>query len=352
MVKYTELSQAFSGKRILITGHTGFKGSWLSILLHNFGAKLYGYSLKKNENNLIYSSEVSKLFECEKFANVVDYIALKDYVEFVSPDYIFHLAAQPLVSQSYEDPIETINTNIIGVANLLEATRNSLNINAIIIVTTDKVYFNDERGEKFHENCKLGGKDIYSASKAGAEVIVESYYHSFFKFSKIRLLTVRSGNVIGGGDFCLNRIVPDIIRSVTKKQILDVRAPNSIRPWLHVLDPLFGYLFLAAKKSLPEGQIAYNISPRDNGKKVEEIIELARAYFPNLETNYTLDNQFKESISLSLDGSLLESVGYKSKLGFEESIDLTLKWYDDYFSGLGVLDLCYRDIKTYIDYDA
>jgi CDP-glucose 4,6-dehydratase len=241
-----EVTNFYKNKRIFITGHTGFKGIWLTSALLNFGAKITGLSLndekKKLFNEYIKNKEIKSYF-----GNVENYSFLKKVIKKAKPQIIFHLAAQSLVINSYKEPLRTFKTNTFGTLNLLEIARNVSAIKSVIIVTSDKCYKNYGKFKFYKETDALGGVDPYSSSKAAVEIFADSYLKSFFLKSKIGLATVRAGNVIGGGDWSKNRIVPDCIRSIQRKNKLTIRNPNHIRPWQHVLDPVNGYLLLAMK---------------------------------------------------------------------------------------------------------
>lgn len=231
-------------KNVFITGHTGFKGSWLSIWLINLGANVYGYSLKPKKQSLFNNLELKNKLKKNIYGDIRDFNYLKKTIKNSKPEIVFHLAAQPLVIDSYHKPLETFDTNILGTANLLEACRNEWRIKSIVCITTDKCYKNKEWIYGYREVDELGGHDPYSSSKACAELVTSSYVNSFLK-NKINVATVRAGNVIGGGDWSANRIVPDIIKSYNLNKKLIVRNPNATRPWQHVLEPLSGYIKLA-----------------------------------------------------------------------------------------------------------
>jgi CDP-glucose 4,6-dehydratase len=237
----------YKNKRILITGHTGFKGSWLTYLLAKHGAKVFGFALAPNTKPSLYSQLNLDNYCTSTICDINNSNAITSEIIKIQPDFIFHLAAQPLVRHSYVQTLETINTNIVGTANVLEACRSLMNKCCIVCVTTDKVYQNNEWSYPYREIDTLGGHDPYSASKAAAEIIIESYRKSFFSTGNIQVASARAGNVIGGGDWSNDRIIPDLVRSIVKNVSLKVRYPYAIRPWQHVLDPLFGYLFLAKK---------------------------------------------------------------------------------------------------------
>ena len=236
----------FQGKRVLITGHTGFKGFWLSMILKSLGADVTGVSLKTDKDVKSHFGTLNgpSLIKTHNF-DIRNLSLLKELIEKIKPNYIFHLAAQALVSESFRDPLNTFTTNTIGTINLLESLRQiNIECNAIMI-TSDKVYENVEWVYGYRENDKLGGSDPYSASKACAELSIQTYFKSFLDNSNINLCIARAGNVIGGGDWSQNRLVPDCIRSWTKNEVVKLRSPKSTRPWQHVFDPINGYLTLA-----------------------------------------------------------------------------------------------------------
>ena len=279
MENIKRLKKFWSKKRVLITGHTGFKGSWLSIILTYLNSTVDGYSLKPKKNSLFNKSMILQKLNSNTYANINDSTRLKKKIRDCKPEIIFHLAAQPLVIESYKDPLKTLNTNIIGTANLLESIRNIKSIKSVVIITTDKVYKIKKNNRLYKELDQLGGFDPYSASKVGAEIVVESYIKSFFENSNLRnrISTARAGNVIGGGDFSENRLIPDIVSAINNKKKLKVRNPNHIRPWQHVLDPLMGYLILAEKQytnKMDNNEHTWNFGPKKNNfKKVIDIVK-------------------------------------------------------------------------------
>ena len=236
-------SKFWSGKKVLITGHTGFKGSWMSVWLSLLGAEIYGYSLNPPTNPSLYDLlGIQKLLRKEQIADIGDFELLKAFMAQTQPEILFHLAAQPLVRESYSNPLTTIMTNVIGTANVLEAARVLSTIKVFVNVTTDKCYDNIGFSVAYNENNKLGGNDVYSASKAASELLSHAYRRSFyqknFTDSRVRLATARAGNVIGGGDFAKDRLIPDIVRAIDQNHPVILRNPESVRPWQHVLDPL------------------------------------------------------------------------------------------------------------------
>jgi len=264
----------FRGRRVLVTGHTGFKGSWLSLWLRELGADVTGYALAADDPSMFRALELQSI--CDSIENDIrDADALTDVIDRVRPDFVFHLAAQSLVLASYDDPLATIQTNVIGTANVLDALRRIGHPCTAIIVTSDKCYENREWVYAYRENEPMGGHDVYSMSKGAAELVVASYRRSFFDDAKIRVASARAGNVIGGGDWAENRIVPDAIRALSSSQPIDVRNPHAIRPWQHVLDPLGGYLLLASRLA-NDAQCAdaWNFGPvAEDTRTVEELVE-------------------------------------------------------------------------------
>ena len=242
-----DLRKFWRNKKVFVTGHTGFKGTWLIIFLNLLKAKTYGYSLKAPKNSIFNQTKSFNLVKKNYYSNINDFKTLKQKLQTTKPHIVFHLAAQSLVTKSYEDPIKTFTTNIIGTLNLLEVVRKIKSVKSVVIITTDKVYKIKRKNLPFTENDELGGNDPYSASKASTEIAVKSYIKSFFSENKkgIKVSTARSGNVLGGGDYSKNRILPDIINSINKQKKLVIRNPKHIRPWQHVIEPVFGYLILA-----------------------------------------------------------------------------------------------------------
>ena len=328
------------GKKVLITGHTGFKGSWLSAWLAKLGAQLYGYSIAPPTQPSMYELlQTDKLFSNQVLADIRDKDILKGFIEEVQPEILFHLAAQPLVRESYLNPYDTITTNIIGTANVLEAARSCSFLRVIVNITTDKCYENKGSSVCFTEDDKLGGNDVYSASKSSTELITHAYRQSFFLNCvgerALRIATVRAGNVIGGGDFAKDRLVPDMIRSIFRKEPIVLRNPDAIRPWQHVLDPIYGYLLLAQRLyDTPNHDLdqAYNFGPnRESLKTVQEIVSLLLSQF-GLQY-YDIVNlhnqQFHEEKYLGLNSNKA-----KEYLGWEPTLDLpsALRFTADWFS--------------------
>ena len=327
----------WKNKKVLVTGHTGFKGSWLVIWLKILGAKVYGYSLKPSTNPSLYKlSKIEQIINRSYIKDIRNLKSLKKVINSVKPSIVFHLAAQPSVRYSYNKPIETIETNILGSTNLLEISKNNKNIKAIVMIATDKVYKNDEKKISFNENHALGGKDIYSASKASSELILNAYIHSFFNDKIIRLASARSGNVIGGGDWTKDRIVTDSISAFSKNKNLIIRYPEAIRPWQHVLEPLYGYILLAQKIYQSEGKKyvgSWNFGPKtQNNKRVIDLVKkLKKDMKSKSKIRIVKEKKLLESKFLLLNSSKSSKLlKWKKYLSFNKTIELTVDWYNDY----------------------
>ncbi|MTI38244.1 CDP-glucose 4,6-dehydratase [Fulvivirga lutimaris] len=329
-----DIRSAFKDKRILVTGHTGFKGSWLLTILTELGSKVRGYSLPPEKNGLFDQIEGHLL--CESvYGDILDKDKLNETILDYQPHYVFHLAAQSLVLKSYSQPNYTFEVNGIGTANLLMSLSKLKNECSIVIVTTDKVYENEEQNHTFSENDPLGGHDPYSASKACAEIITSSIRGSFFKNSNQYIATARAGNVIGGGDWSENRLLPDIARALIDGDPIKLRNPNSVRPWQHVLDPLYGYLRLAVMLNTGNEhfQGAYNFGPLSNDVfTVSDMSKLAVDCWGSggIEISES-QNAKKEAKYLSLDSRKAnKGLQWEPKLSVEESIKWTIDWYSNY----------------------
>lgn len=269
------------GQRILVTGQTGFKGSWLSIWLRELGAEVWGLSLAPATTPSLYELAGLKELFPHRTIDIRDRFSVLAALRDIEPAVVFHMAAQPLVLKSYEDPLETFDTNIVGSMNVLEAVRQTDSVRSLVYVTSDKCYRNDESGRPYSEVDALGGSDPYSASKAGAEIVFGSYVHSFLsRISHLGAVSVRSGNVIGGGDWSDKRLIPDCVRRLTAHEPVILRNPSSVRPWQHVLDPLAGYLMLAADLLVePQGREgAWNFGPDSTSfRSVDYVASIAVA---------------------------------------------------------------------------
>ena len=326
----SDLKRTFEGKSVFLTGHTGFKGAWMSLWLSRMGAEVHGYSLdEKDPHGLFRSASLANCIGSHFLGDLLDEDYLEDCFEKADPDFVFHFAAQPLVRDSYRDPRSTYASNVTGTINLLELLRSSSKPCVAIFVTSDKCYENVETGSSFKETDALGGFDPYSSSKACCEIIVSSWRNSFFASKdKIRIATVRAGNVIGGGDWSKDRIIPDAIRSLSAKKEIPVRNPSSVRPWQHVLDPIYGYLKLAHMIEVSslgsENSInlcsAFNFGPDEYSQKtvMDLILEVLKHWKGNW-VDSSNPNDLHESKLLRLDIDKAAScLNWQPVWGFEQ----------------------------------
>lgn len=339
----------YQGRKVLVTGHTGFKGSWLCLWLQKLGAEVIGISLP-NDN--------SKHFELlalsmKSYEYDISNPGVMELIREISPDVVFHLAAQALVRRSYNSPIETYQSNLIGSLHVYEACRQTPSVKALVSITSDKVYENKEWHWPYRENDRLGGKDPYSASKACVELMTHSYRESFLKEEKsgILLATTRSGNVIGGGDWAEDRIVPDVMRATYKGEAVRIRNPHSIRPWQHVLDPLSGYLVVGQKLLEHHVDVAvpWNFGPNDANHSVRALVDVASEIWDKLK--FELDTPVedrKEAGILHIDNSLAgKKLEWHPIWDFEQSVRMTVHWYRAYFEGKECNSE--RDLNTYLN---
>ena len=320
----------WKNKKVFITGHTGFKGCWLAIILLNFGAQIKGYSLKPEKNSLYNDINLSKKIN-SKYGDIRDINILKKEINNFKPEFLFHLAAQPLVLNSYKDPYNTFSTNILGTLNVLECIKDQKSIKSSIIVTTDKCYQNQEKKKIFSETDSLGGKDPYSWSKVCAEYLTETYLKEFLCNSKSNIATVRGGNVIGAGDYGKSRIVPDIIRSIKNNKIIKIRNPKSIRPWQHVIDCLSGYVNLSKKLYKDKKYCgAWNFGPNiKNNYTVNEITKtLIKICKYKKKYKVEKDSSSKEAKYLLLSNKKAKKyLGWKPIISINDSLKLTAEWH-------------------------
>ena len=349
----------FKGKKILITGHTGFKGSWLTLWLIKLGAKVIGYSLEPPTKPSLF--EILNLKEkiIHIIGDIRDEEKLKNIFKKYKPEIVFHLAAQSLVRFSYKEPKLTYETNVIGTLNVLEAVRETKSVRVVIIVTSDKCYENKEWVYGYRENDPLGGYDPYSSSKACAELVVEAYRNSFFnpknygKGHQVALATVRAGNVIGGGDWQVDRLIPDCVRALSKGKPIKIRNPNAIRPWQHVLEPLSGYLILAQKMWEEPTKYceAWNFGPYEKDiATVKEIVEKVINLWGKGKYEVESDTQFHEAGLLRLDISkAMIKLGWYPKWNLDIALEKTIKWYKMFYKGKeDMLRYSLQEIKSYI----
>jgi len=330
MLGLTALNDAYRGRRVLITGHTGFKGSWLALWLTQLGAKVTGVSLAPPTSPNHW--DLLRLQVAEHRVDVRDYAAVASAVTDSKPECVFHLAAQSLVRRSYAGPLDTWSTNVMGTANLLEACRSVSSVRAIVAVTTDKCYENDRRTSPYDEDDRLGGHDPYSASKAAAELAASSYRAAFMSSASSALIaTARAGNVIGGGDWAEDRLIPDLMRAQSRGERLTVRSPGATRPWQHVLDCLSGYLQLGAH--LLGGRLdaarAWNFGPdsRDT-RTVADLLASMQAHWPGLRWEAGRAEGPHEALTLSLNSDRARKLlGWRRTWSFDEATRATSTWY-------------------------
>lgn len=338
-------------RRVLVTGHTGFKGSWLAFWLHQLGAEVTGIALPPDPQFSLYNQLQLAELVSSHFSDVRDSNELRDLVQKAAPEVVLHLAAQALVRPSYRDPVATFATNVMGSVHLLDAVRATPSVRTVVMVTTDKVYLNNESGVAFSENDRLGGHDPYSASKAASEIAIASYAQAFFAQSGVAVSSARCGNIIGGGDWGVDRIIPDAVRAWTTESTLNVRRPNATRPWQHVLDGVFAYLELAYQTAhRPELAGAYNFGPNpDASGRVRDVVELAKTQFGQGNVLYATETEGPhEAQALRLDVSKAASMlGLTQRWHLAETVERTMHWYRDFYAGQNARELCLKDIKAY-----
>ncbi len=348
-----EFGGAFSGSRVLVTGHTGFKGAWLSRWLLDLGAELTGYALEPDTTPALFTDLGLAAAMDSRIGDIRDAERVAALIAEVRPDVVLHLAAQPLVRRSYAEPRYTFEVNVLGTVNMLEAVRSSESCRVLVNVTTDKVYANAETGEAFAEDRPLGGHDPYSASKAGSEIVTASYRDSFFSGpDTAAIATARAGNVIGGGDWAEDRLVPDCARALSAGRPLVVRNPDSVRPWQHVLEPLSGYLHLAASL-LGDGALAgpYNFGPDPlAARTVGEVADrFVAAWGEGSWESPDLGAQPHEAAQLQLDIGKAERVlGWRPVWAFDDTIQRTAVWYHAYTGGEDAIALVEADFDAYL----
>jgi len=320
------------GRRVLVTGHTGFKGSWLCHWLDTLGAKVHGFALDPpTEPNLYTIARVRSTLAGEHIADIRDPDVVAHALAESRPEIVLHLAAQPLVRNSYAEPVDTYGVNVLGTIHLLEAIRGVDSIRVVINVTTDKCYANREWTRAYKEDDALGGRDPYSSSKACSELVTAAYRDSFFASAGVAVATARAGNVIGGGDFAADRLVPDFLRAVDSGSVLRVRSPHATRPWQHVLEPLSGYLLLAERAHAEPAAFAaaFNFGPSDDdSREVGWLVERLAAESPGARWEIDRAPRPHEAQSLKLDSSLARSrLGWQPCWHVDGALERTLAWH-------------------------
>lgn len=341
----------WTGKRVLITGHSGFKGGWLSLMLHKEGARLTGLSLRPETDPNLYT--VAKVGDCVEtwFADIRSTDKVQEIFRTVKPEVVFHLAAQALVRRSYADPVGTIETNVIGTVNILEAARNCPSVQVLINVTSDKCYENRNVVWPYREYDPMGGSDPYSGSKGCAELVANAYRRSFFSGGDKKLVSVRAGNVVGGGDWSQDRLVPDCVRAFSRKEKVLVRNPKSLRPWQHVLEPLSGYVMVAEKllSNVPV-EPAYNFGPSvDDAHSVAELVDTMAQCWGG-DASWSLDSRPSppESKLLLLDSTLARTdLSWQPRLDVKRCIEWTVDWYQRQLHGEDMQAFTTRQIEEY-----
>ncbi len=349
----------YKNKKVLITGHTGFKGSWLSIMLNYLGAEVYGYALEPPTDPSLYQLCKIDGFVHSKICDIRNYDDLYAFIKTAQPEIIFHMAAQALVRESYKNPVETYQTNVMGNVHLLEAIRTIPSVKSVVIITTDKCYENKEWYWGYRENEPLGGYDPYSSSKACSEIVTAAYRRSFFHPDSyhnhgVAIATARAGNVIGGGDWAADRLIPDFIRAITNREKIKIRSPKSIRPWQHVLEPLNGYLSLgnALYNNGTEFADAWNFGPNDeDAKNVEWIVKYMCDSWGD-SASYEIDKnpQPHEAAYLKLDCSKAKYLlNWEPRWSVKTALDSILEFTHAYVKNEDLKSVCINQIKAYLN---
>jgi CDP-glucose 4,6-dehydratase len=340
------------GRQVLVTGHTGFKGAWLCYWLTRMGARVVGLALPPHTDpNLFSEAAIGSRVE-SLTVDIRDLEATRSGIAAARPEIVFHLAAQPLVLRSYKAPIETFSTNVLGTAHVLESLRDLPDAKVAVMITTDKVYANREWVYPYREDDPLGGHDPYSASKAACEIVISSYRSSFLREQGVAVASARAGNVIGGGDWSADRLIPDIAQAWKRGDSVRIRRPDSVRPWQHVLEPLCGYLVLAqrlaADSSLAD---TYNFGPESQDlAPVRSVVECARRTYPDARVEFDGNPSTPhEAGLLSLEiAKAKAALGVAPRWGLGEAVKRTMEWYRAFYAGEAGSTLCERDIKAFL----
>jgi len=343
----------WKGKRVLVTGHTGFKGGWLCLWLQSMGAEVHGYALPPpTKLNFFTLARVEGAMASSTIADIRNYEKLLAVLKDIQPEIVFHLGAQSLVRYSYQHPVETYEVNVMGVVNLLEAVRTSGGVNAVVTVTTDKCYENHEWPWGYRENEAMGGHDPYSSSKGCVELVTAAYRNSFLAETGVAVATARAGNVIGGGDMASDRLLPDFMRAIDSGSTLTIRYPGSIRPWQHVLEPLSGYLILAERLCMTGAEVAesWNFGPAaEDEKTVSWIVEHLTSRNPGMTWKCDTSSQPHEANYLKLDSSKARArLAWMPRWRLQMALDKTLEWHHSWHSGQNMRDVSLAQISEYL----
>ncbi|TKG92031.1 CDP-glucose 4,6-dehydratase [Puteibacter caeruleilacunae] len=349
----------YKNRKVFVTGHTGFKGSWLCLVLKELGANVIGYSLEPPTSPSLFEEAAIEELITSYIGDVRDYDHLLTCMQKEQPEIVIHMAAQPLVRDSYKIPVETYSTNVMGTVHVLEACRNTLSVKSIVNVTTDKCYENKEWHWGYRENESMGGYDPYSNSKGCSELVTSSYRNSFFNPATydehgVALASARAGNVIGGGDWANDRLIPDFIRAIAKGEKVQIRSPYAIRPWQHVLEPLSGYLLLASKlyREGVEYAEGWNFGPDDSDAQNVEWITNKICAFWGDKAGYTIDSNLQphEANYLKLDCSKAKmKLGWTPKWNLERTLKSIVVWNKDFFENKNIRATCLKQIEAYFD---
>lgn len=342
----------WQNKKVFITGHTGFKGSWLALWLDNMGAEVHGYALEAPTTpSLFDAADIDSILASNTVADIRNLDTLKVAMNSAQPEIVFHLAAQSLVRESYNSPVDTYAINVMGTVNLLEAVRSTSSVKAVVNVTTDKCYENKEWHWSYRENEAMGGYDPYSSSKGCSELVTSAYIRSFFTESGVALASARAGNVIGGGDWARDRLIPDFFRAINSKQSVIIRSPDSIRPWQHVLEPLSGYLMLA-EKLFTEGQPfsgAWNFGPSEqDARSVRWIVNHLIEAIPDASFKIDDGQHPHEANYLKLDSSKAKALlDWQARWPLDTALNKVIEWNGKWQNNENMKDYCIAQISSY-----